>query len=248
MTTALVQAENTAALADTLQSMIEQHSLYIQVCQQLLNDSDYAIIGKTKFRKRTGWAKLRRAFNVGIEVLGEEYINHGDVWGYQFMVRASLPTGRRETGDGACFSDEFGRGNIRATHHNVRAKALTRAKNRATSDILGAGDVSAEELLDDDKPQEQKPGTKPSVAGRAWLENDQRRKAFWAWTHDIGLSHEEVHKALEVDSLKDYQGTPTMAQSQIENWVNEQIELEQAQREAEAMEEPIAGERVPLPM
>ena len=48
-------------------------------------------------------------------------------------------------GDGSCFSSEK-RGRGQATVHNVRAHAHTRAFNRAVANLVGFGEVSAEEM------------------------------------------------------------------------------------------------------
>ena len=62
-------------------------------------------------------------------------------------------------GDGSCFASEKTGGRLRATEHNVRAHAHTRAQNRAISGLVGFGEVSADEMPFDDvpvKPQRRK--------------------------------------------------------------------------------------------
>jgi len=116
------------------------------IMQAVLEDADYANIKGKKARKRSGFAKLRRVFAISVETLEAEWENLGDGdFGYRVLVRASFPDGRYEDGDGYCDSIEMASGNIAPSRHNVRAKALTRAKNRATADLLGTGEVSAEE-------------------------------------------------------------------------------------------------------
>jgi hypothetical protein len=68
--------------------------------------------------------------------------------GWIFTVRAThLPSGLYQDADGSCeFSEKAER---QRTLHNVRAHALTRAKNRAILDLVGFGEVSAEEIIDD---------------------------------------------------------------------------------------------------
>ena len=116
------------------------------IMQAVLDDSDYASIKGRKARKRSGFAKLRRVFHISTETVDEGWESLGDGdFGYRVLVRASFPDGRHEDGDGYCDSIEMQTGNIAPSRHNVRAKALTRAKNRATADLLGTGEVSAEE-------------------------------------------------------------------------------------------------------
>jgi len=127
---------------------IEAWNAYQDLCKRLLDDSDYATIQGRKHRKRSGWAKLRRAFNIGMTVISERWEDLGDGnFGYFVIVRAELPDGRYEDGDGYCDSTEFEQGRLKATRHNVRSKAITRAKNRATADVIGSGEVSAEEFV-----------------------------------------------------------------------------------------------------
>jgi len=129
-----------------IESALKLQRAYHSLCERLLNENDYAIIRGVKFRRRSGWAKLRRAFCVSVEVIKEERVELDDDWGFLFIVRASLPSGRYEEAEGSCMASELEASRIRPTVHNVRAKALTRAKNRVTSDLLGTGIVSAEEI------------------------------------------------------------------------------------------------------
>lgn len=60
-----------------------------------------------------------------------------------------------------------------------------------------------------------------------WIEKDKPRKRFWLWTREtLGLTDEQVHEALGVESVKDYEGTMAEAKKQIEEWVEAQIEEE----------------------
>lgn len=180
-----------------LQAAVAVQQAYLEACKALLDNSDYAEIRGRKHRKRSGWAKLRRAFAVNCEIISEHRQELDDDWGYLFIVRAALPNGRFEDSEGSCMASELSESFIWPTLHNVRAKALTRAKNRATADVLGAGIVSAEET--------------PTTT-RHWLEFPGAHKRFWAWTKgDLGLSEKEVHQFLEVDSVYDFKGTKDLA-------------------------------------
>lgn len=123
---------------------------YQKLVEKLLDESDYAKIGRGRHRKRSGWSKLRRAFNITAEIREGywETLDDGE-FGYYVTVRAQFPDGRYEDGDGYCDSGEMkGSRGPAATRHNVRSKAITRAKNRATADLIGTGEVSAEEFID----------------------------------------------------------------------------------------------------
>lgn len=72
-----------------------------------------------------------------------------------------------------------------------------------------------------------------------WVTQEPRRKAFWAWTGDQGLSDAEVHTALGVEHLEQYAGTPGDAKTVIAAWIKAKIEAEQAKAE---QPEPVKAE------
>lgn len=201
------------------------YKAYVDLCNRILDDKDYATIAGRKARKRSGWAKLRRFYGISAQIIKEERVPPLSEWepGQAFMYRFTIEAwlGRRiEHGDGACESEELAGSNIAPTEHNVRAKALTRAKNRATSDLIGGGEVSAEEL---ENSGPRKPKGKP----KHWIEKDAPRKRFWVWAREeLSLTDEQVHEALGVASVKDYEGTMAEAKKQIEEWIEAQMEEE----------------------
>src|SRR5690348_3943230 len=106
--------------------------------------------GRT-FLKKAFWRRVARCFGLSVELVSEQRVVEEDgTIRYSVTYRAIAPNGQSMEGDGLCDSNEFG-----PTEHNVRAKAHTRAKNRAISDLVGGGEVSAEELptgeTDDDE-------------------------------------------------------------------------------------------------
>lgn len=198
-----------------LQARLREHRLYLKACRLLLNDEDYAVIKGRKFRKRSGWAKLRKAFDVSTEIVQERYLELRDTWGYSFTVRATLPNGRWEESDGLVTYEEIWRVRLKAaitrkrgkkltpaeltaiqediTDQDVRGKALTRAKSRATSDVLGAGVVSAEEA---------------TILKAHWIDDSETRTRFWGLAKStLKLSQEQVYQALGVKKIPDFTGT-----------------------------------------
>ena len=95
------------------------------------------------FRTKDYWRGVCTAFGLSLEMVSEELVRGENDWGYLVTFRATHPNGRSMTGDGAVFASEK-KGT--ASVHNVRAHAHTRAKNRAISDLVGFGEVSAEEV------------------------------------------------------------------------------------------------------
>lgn len=138
---------------------------YQDLVDALLDDeTDYQ--GNKK--KKSAWRKLATAFNISDCVVEKEIIREDN---YQiisafFMVKCSLPNGRSciGVGDASIFdkirynstpkheadketpSNFELRGRFTNAEHDVIATAHTRAKSRAIADLIGAGEVSVEEL------------------------------------------------------------------------------------------------------
>ena len=123
---------------------------YQNLCKELLNDSDYQAYNQNgeikKFPKKSAWAKLGRAFNVNTEIVDKEFVlsKNGETREAYYCIRATLPNGRTVESDGSCSRTE--KGKQYATSHTIRSTAKTRETNRAISELIGAGEVSAEEL------------------------------------------------------------------------------------------------------
>lgn len=97
--------------------------------------------GRTYY-KRKFWRRVALAFGLTVTAVSEERrVRPDGVICYSVIYRATAPNGQSMEGDGYCDSAEFG-----PTEHNTRAKAHTRAKNRAISDLVGGGEVSADEM------------------------------------------------------------------------------------------------------
>lgn len=121
-----------------------------QLKKSILDKSDIQDIGGKTYVKRSGWRKLQSAFAISDRILNREKEDLGDG---QFLWRIEVeafhpPSGRSSTGVGACSSKERKFAHV---DHDVFAIAHTRAKNRAISDLIGLGEVSAEEI-DADSP------------------------------------------------------------------------------------------------
>lgn len=77
-----------------------------------------------------------------------------------------------------------------------------------------------------------KPLEAPALAEKTedephWITYEAIRKRFWLWVREsLGLSDDEVHTALGVESVKDYQGTMAEAKKKIERWIAMQMQDE----------------------
>ena len=118
--------------------------------------------------------------------------------------------------------------------------ALTYMRRYMLTSMLG---ISSEEDGDgNSKPkarpaQQAKPQqAKPQPALTHWINDSSTRAGFWAWTKDKTLTHEQVHEALGVTSLKEFKGSKLEATNRINKWLSAQAEpltAEAAQEELE---------------
>ena len=200
--------------------MVEAFRQYQQLQQALdraMPDQIIAIEGK-RFRKKGYWRALAVAFNLTVEAVHEERTVQGTFeddssnFGYLVTYRASARHGRTVTGDGSCFAIEKARrsdgGNPwsqrprQATEHNIRSHAHTRAFNRAVSNLVGFGEVSAEEIDRDERPAPARPFKAPqnsaAVETPAPMPADQvtitdtQRKKLWAVARRHGWTEPEL--------------------------------------------------------
>jgi len=125
------------------------------------------------FRRKGYWRAITVAFNLSVELVEERrevfgaLPNGAENFAYLVTYRATTASGRSQTGDGACTAAEKSVGRMRATEHNVRSHAHTRAYNRAVSNLCGFGEVSAEEVEHDAPELDQ--ADRGAAAGQAAL-------------------------------------------------------------------------------
>ncbi len=163
-TTELQQGFLTAAV--TLDDAIAAFDMYGIAKTRLLGDADIMYIGAggtpvkkdalnaTPYIKKSGWRKMARFFGLSVDIVGKEKIWTEDVkgekyyiWAYQ--IKVSHQCGAYVISEGVCSSrDKFFTkgGRAEADEKNVMLKAQTVGINRGISDLLGAGEVSAEEM------------------------------------------------------------------------------------------------------
>jgi hypothetical protein len=133
--------------------VVQGMAAYQSLLPKLLDESDYQgrVGSRDRFVKKSGWRKIARAFNLSLERISEsvERDDDGLVVRASAVYRAVAPNGQYGDGDGYCsadeprFKDAKGRQKL---ENDLRATATTRAKNRAISDLVGMGEVSAEEI------------------------------------------------------------------------------------------------------
>ena len=121
---------------------------YQELCAALLVPDDWQRVSRDKsFVKRSGWVKLAKAYAISVETVAttETRDPDGRLFRATARVRATDPTGRYWESGGACSLDERGRDLSAKPEHDLPATAETRAANRATSSLIGFGEISAEE-------------------------------------------------------------------------------------------------------
>ena len=126
--------------------------------RQVLTKDDYVEImnrksgERKKYIKKSGWLKYALATGISLQLISEskEVTPEGKTI-YHFTYRAIAPNGRYADAVGSASVDEreFAR-----RVHDVRALAQTRAMERAISNLVGGGELGAEEILGSEEVEE----------------------------------------------------------------------------------------------
>lgn len=185
-----IAKRDTAGVVRSAGSAVDTFEDYRKMQHAIDNVMPEAImkISGKAFRRKPYWRAIARGFNLTVECIKEESQKQdfigGNDWGFIVTYRATAPNGCSADGDGACFASEKKAANQR-TAHNIRSHAHTRAFNRAVSNLVGFGEVSAEEAeRDDDReepgsydgpPSEQPPQTRTAAPDNLITEPQRRR-------------------------------------------------------------------------
>lgn len=125
-----------------------QHQLaaaYDRAVLDLIGPNDVQLEGGRSFKKKSAWRKLQRHFNISTQVISVRHETVGETFLATVTVRATAPWGQAAEAVGACGTDEaVGRRTISMA--DALATAETRATNRAVSNLIAMGEVSAEEI------------------------------------------------------------------------------------------------------
>lgn len=167
----LPESETIATITRPLVSAeqaIEIYNEYQKLKQAVAGPEDFITLyseGKPLEAPTKKWrVKLCKFYGVSCEIVSEE-LEHMPDGSYVFkaVARAEAPNGQYMFGDGSCWSETkknaFGKNSDIV--HNTRSHAVTRAKNRAVLELVGFGEVSAEEIsggaMPDDMPTQARP-------------------------------------------------------------------------------------------
>lgn len=162
--------------ADNIDEVVALYKQFEEIKSELLTKGDKTKIGTNWHVNKSGWRKIATAFNLSIDIIEDKIWEEDGVVKARVKARAVAPNGKASTEVGMCASNEprfmnshgskqdnkpevegkevfWMEGNWRSlkspkevNEHDVLATAATRAKNRAISDCVGGGEVSAEEM------------------------------------------------------------------------------------------------------
>lgn len=197
----------------TVQEALQNFHDYQALTRALLQPSDMQTFregGKDgKFVKKSGWRRIATPYGITVEMV-DERLGHGheertcsrikfpaifnkddrdcgcQVVFARYIVKAVAPNGRKFDGMGICSLGEKNRKFTRQDH-DIATTAYTRAVNRAISDMIGAGEISAEEIRGSAAVNGLAREDKDAIAD-AWRKANtaQRDKAI-AWMRDEGF-------------------------------------------------------------
>ena len=129
--------------------VLEAMARFDEFKTQALKPADYVILdnGKEKrgYIRKSGWLKYALACQLSLEKRDErveDLAGGGRV--YHYTYRAIAPNGRYADAVGSASTKER---NFTHPDHDVRSLAQTRACNRAISNLVAGGEVSAEEMV-----------------------------------------------------------------------------------------------------
>lgn len=124
---------------------------YDAACKSLIGENDVQKEGKganaREFKKKSAWRKLSRYFGISTDVLDVVKEFMGNDFLVTVTVRGTAPWGQSVVAVGSCGTDEE-EGRRKITMADAVGTAQTRATNRAVSDLIAMGEVSAEEIGD----------------------------------------------------------------------------------------------------
>jgi hypothetical protein len=144
-----------------LQEQQQLAALYDEACRALIGPNDVQVEGKRTFKKKSAWLKLARRFLIDARVLLTELRETPDGTAYSYCVaEARAPWGQVMQAVGACSADEE-IGNRVITLADMLATAQTRATNRAISNLIAMGEVTADEVTTRATPKEATPNAAP---------------------------------------------------------------------------------------
>jgi len=195
--------------AGTVEQALQAFQQYQELKNRLGTAEDFQAI-KTKegvkhHPKKSFVRKVQRFFNVSCEIIQDEplYDKNGKIIAWLAKARAiHTATGAFQEADGSCGFEE--KHEKQRTIHNIRAHAITRAKNRAILDLVGFGEVSAEEINEREYIQPQQQTQQQQSQHLQGLATPAQLKKFFAMGRsEKGLTDEQLKKLVKYQTGKE---------------------------------------------
>jgi len=185
ITPAAAAQQNSLLPIATPELAAEAYHQYLQLCQSILipyderqvdergvviQESDYARIPQSKkddqgkwiteykdVPRKSAFRKLARFYGVSTEIVEKKREQDPDTGAITWHYTVKAWQGQVSTmGEASCSTDESKK---QRSEHDAKATAHTRAKNRAISDLIGFGQVSAEEIISEHRLLDKQPAT-----------------------------------------------------------------------------------------
>ena len=122
------------------QQALDAWGEYQAMKSALATPEDRQQIQGREFLKKSYWRKVERFYKLSLACVNESHEDTPNGRVFYALYRATHPSGAFADGDGSDYAGSI------EEYHNARATAHTRAKNRAIADLVGGGEVSAEEM------------------------------------------------------------------------------------------------------
>ena len=212
--------------AATVEEAVQAFETYQALRDRLGKPEDFQTFKDKKgethtFPKKSFVRKVQRFFNVSCEIIQDEPLTDpktGRIIAWLAKARAvHLATGAYQEADGSCGFDE--KSTAQQTIHNIRAHAITRAKNRAILDLVGFGEVSAEEINEREMYQQQ--STKQPQQTSNNLATIKQKKAIYAKAKEKGLNDEQIKKLVRYHLQRDTNNMTKQEASELIKLVDE---------------------------
>jgi len=220
--------------AGTVEQALQAFNQYQELKKKLGNADDFQAI-KTKdgvkyHPKKSFVRKVQRFFNVSCEIIQDEPLRDekGQIIAWLAKARAiHMGTGAYQEADGSCGFDEkvdkYGKPDKkRQTIHNIRAHAITRAKNRAILDLVGFGEVSAEEIVGDEYTASATTvEPEPAQQTDSNLATIKQKKTIYAKAKGKGLTDDQIKKLVRYHLQRDTNNMTKQEASELIKLVDE---------------------------
>ncbi len=186
---------------------------YQELTRAILSAADFQTFREGgregRFVKKSGWRRLATHYGISLEMVDERLGHEHEakvcarirfpeqlreerdcgcpVVFARYVVKAVAPNGRAVTAIGLCSTGEKNRRFVRQDH-DIATTAYTRAANRAISDMIGAGEISAEEVRATGEFAGISLEERATIR-QAWASaSEERRAAATAWLRAAGFA------------------------------------------------------------